>query len=413
MTLSSQGLQRCRGLSEGQVAPAQLRISRMLSVLQLIRATVNTLFTVETNILVNSQIYSLILYLTFLPLSSIIDIELYLYSLQFYIRKGAISMKNIFAVGYTYKNESICKYHFDMLDEIIAKDVIGKSLVDFIWIDSSVITVLFEKIRLQFYKDIESGMMPNDIMDDLLDTAGDIALKNSYLMIYSALFISYLIKTISNKDNAIDEIERMLNINFKLTNNRIKNHELVMKNLIDHYTTTRQNAEQAVNDLYNGNPINTYSADNNSLYNSKFKVFYEKENDSLTEMHELSTITGILRFDIMQMVKNNTELKICRHCNLPFITKGRADSAYCDRIANGETKPCNEIGALNVFKSNHENDKIFKAYQKAYRRMDSRKRMKTISPEEFKSWGKQARALRKDCYNGKLTFEEYVVWLEG
>ena len=256
-------------------------------------------------------------------------------------------------------------------------------------------------------------MMPNDIMDDLLDTAGDIALKNSYLMIYSALFISYLIKTISNKDNAIDEIERMLNINIKLTNNRIKNHELVMKNLIDHYTTTRQNAEQAVNDLYNGNPINTYSADNNSLYNSKFKVFYEKENDSLTEMHELSTITGILRFDIMQMVKNNTELKICRHCNLPFIPKGRADSAYCDRIANGETKPCNEIGALNVFKSNHENDKIFKAYQKAYRRMDSRKRMKTISPEEFKSWGKQARALRKDCYNGKLTFEEYVVWLEG
>ena len=266
---------------------------------------------------------------------------------------------------------------------------------------------------MQFYKDIESGMMPNDVMDDLLNTAEDIALKNSYLMIYSALFISYLIKTISDKDNAINEIEKVLNININLTDNRIKNHEFVMKNLIDHYTTTRQNAKQAVNDLYKDNPINTFITDNNSLYNSKFTVFYAKENDSLTEMYELSTITDILRIDIMQMVKNNTELKICRHCNLPFIPKGRADSAYCDRIANGETKPCNEIGALNIFKSNHENDEIFKAYQKAYRRMDSRKRMKTISPEEFKSWGKQARALRKDCYNGKLTFEEYVVWLEG
>ncbi|MBR6670864.1 MAG: hypothetical protein IKL31_09025, partial [Ruminococcus sp.] len=61
---------------------------------------------------------------------------------------------------------------------------------------------------------------------------------------------------------------------------------------------------------------------------------------------------------------------------MPFIPKGRADSAYCDRIVNGETKPCNEIGALNVFKTNHVNDEIFKAYQKAYRRMDSRKRMK-------------------------------------
>ena len=111
-------------------------------------------------------------------------------------------------------------------------------------------------------------------------------------------------------------------------------------------------------------------------------------------------------------MKNITELKICRHCNLPFIPKGRADSAYCDRIANGETKPCNEIGALNVFKSNHENDEIFKAYQKSYRRMDSRKRMKTISPEEFKAWSKQARGLRKDCYNGELSFENYVDWLE-
>lgn len=321
-------------------------------------------------------------------------------------------MKNIFAVGFTYKNESICKYHFDMFDEIIAKDVTGKSIVDFVWIDSSVITVLFEKIRLQFYKDIESGMMPNDIMDDLLNTAGDIALKNSYLMIYSALFISYLIKTISDKDNAINEIKKVLNTNVKLTDNRIKNHELVMKNLIDHYTTTRQNAEQAVNALYKENPTDTYIAENNPLFNSKFVVFYAKENDSLTEMYELSTITDILRFDIMQMVKNSTELKICRHCNLPFIPKGRSDSAYCDRIANGETKPCNEIGALNVFKSNHENDEIFKAYQKAYRRMDSRKRMKTISPEEFKSWGKQARGLRKDCYDGKLPFEDYVAWLE-
>ena len=390
MTLSSQGLQRCRGLSEGQVAPAQLRISRILSVLQSVRATVNILFTVATNIFIKHQIYLL----------------------QFYIKKGAISMENIFAVGYTYKNESICKYHFDMLDEIIAKVVIGKSLVDFIWIDSSVITVLFEKIRMQFYKDIESGMMPNDVIDDLLNAAGDIALKNSYLMIYSALFISYLIKTISNKDNAINEIEKVLGIKGAPNDNRIKNHELVMKNLIYHYTSTRQNAEQAVNDLYKGNPIDTYSTENNSLYNSKFTVFYGKENDSLTEMYELSTITDILRFDIMQMVKNNTELKICRHCNLPFIPKGRADSAYCDRIANGETKPCNEIGALNVFKSNHENDEIFKAYQKSYRRMASRKRMKTISPEEFKAWSKQARRLRKDCYNGKISFEDYVDWLE-
>ena len=158
--------------------------------------------------------------------------------------------------------------------------------------------------------------------------------------------------------------------------------------------------------------INGYTTKKNPLYNSEFSIFYAKENDSLTEMYELSTITDILRFDIMQMVKNNTELKICRHCNLPFIPKGRADSAYCDRIANGETKPCNEFGALNVFKSNHENDEIFKAYQKAYRRMDSRKRMKTITPEEFKLWGKQARQLRKDCYNGKMSFENYVAWLE-
>ena len=88
------------------------------------------------------------------------------------------------------------------------------------------------------------------------------------------------------------------------------------------------------------------------------------------------------------------------------------DGEYCDRIMDGEQKPCCEIGAGKVFDLLHKNDEVFLAYQKVYRRMDSRKRMKTISPEEFKEWGKEARRLRKLCYDGELSLEKYLHWLE-
>ena len=78
----------------------------------------------------------------------------------------------------------------------------------------------------------------------------------------------------------------------------------------------------------------------------------------------------------------------------------------------GETKPCSEIGALKTFDIVHKDDAIHKAYITAYRRMDSRQRAKFITKEEFKEFGKTARAERKKCYNGEITLEQFQTWLD-
>ena len=136
------------------------------------------------------------------------------------------------------------------------------------------------------------------------------------------------------------------------------------------------------------------------------------EAGEVVDLYSLNSVDDVICFEMLQIIKNNIMYKKCKYCGNYFILKGRTDSEYCRRIMDGEQRPCCEIGAGKVFDLLHKNDEIFLAYQKAYRRMDSRKRMKTITSEEFKEWGKEARRLRKLCYDGELSLEKYMQWLE-
>ena len=135
-------------------------------------------------------------------------------------------------------------------------------------------------------------------------------------------------------------------------------------------------------------------------------------NDELVDLYRLNTVDEVIQFEVLQIIKNNIFYKKCKYCGKYFVPLGRTDSEYCYRIMNGEAKPCNEIGAIKTFDLLHKDDEIFRAYQQAYRRMDSRKRTKSITKDDFKSWGKKARAMRKDCYDGKITFDEFQAWLD-
>lgn len=75
--------------------------------------------------------------------------------------------------------------------------------------------------------------------------------------------------------------------------------------------------------------------------------------------------------------------KQCKNSGRFFISSGKSDSEYCERIDTPSGKTCKEVGALNTFAQKHENDEINQAYTKAYRRMDSRKR--TLSEHQRSS----------------------------
>ncbi|MFZ2539310.1 MAG: replication protein [Oscillospiraceae bacterium] len=95
-------------------------------------------------------------------------------------------------------------------------------------------------------------------------------------------------------------------------------------------------------------------------------------------------------------------------CSHYFIPRGRIDIEYCNRIASGETKPCYQIGAMKLHQATKSEDLVYQAYQKAYRRMNSRARQRKITQTEFLSWSDEARRKRDDCSQDKLSLEVYL-----
>ena len=151
-------------------------------------------------------------------------------------------------------------------------------------------------------------------------------------------------------------------------------------------------------------------SEESELFNFDFASYFDADEDVV--VYPLETIDDVIRFDIMLMLVNKIKFKPCKCCGEYFIPRGRINSEYCERIMPGETKPCSEIGALKTFDIVHKDDAIHKAYITAYRRMDSRQRAKLITKEEFKEFGKTARAERKKCYNGEITLEQFQTWLD-
>lgn len=48
-----------------------------------------------------------------------------------------------------------------------------------------------------------------------------------------------------------------------------------------------------------------------------------------------------------------------------------------------------------------------------YKAHNARVRYGTMTKAEFTAWSKEARAKRADCVAGKLSFEDFVAWLDS
>lgn len=136
------------------------------------------------------------------------------------------------------------------------------------------------------------------------------------------------------------------------------------------------------------------------------------ENMEVKEVYDLNSIHDWYRYEFISLVKGNVLFKKCQCCGNFFIPTKRSDSEYCDRMNPEYGKSCKEVGAAVTFAKRHENDEIHRAYTKAYRRMDSRKRTHYISKNEFNKWSTNAREKRTLCENGEITLEEFQAWLD-
>jgi hypothetical protein len=136
-----------------------------------------------------------------------------------------------------------------------------------------------------------------------------------------------------------------------------------------------------------------------------------KANAGLNEAYLLNSLHDYLQFELIKFILSDLPLLKCQNCGRIFIPRGRPDVKYCDKVSEGETLPCDAIGALRVYQYKVARNPIFSAFNKAYKRMNSRVKYKTITQQEFYEWSEKARAMRDKCVNSEISLDELNEWL--
>ena len=125
------------------------------------------------------------------------------------------------------------------------------------------------------------------------------------------------------------------------------------------------------------------------------------------------SVQDIIDLEFTKMLEHDFRFRKCRRCGKYFIMKGNYDTNYCTRIAEGETRTCQELAAQENYRHKTENQKELRVYMKYYKRYAARVRIGLISEEAFKQWKYSAMTKRDECTVGTITLEEFIEWLEN
>lgn len=126
-----------------------------------------------------------------------------------------------------------------------------------------------------------------------------------------------------------------------------------------------------------------------------------------------SSIKDMLELELTKMLEQNVRFRKCKRCGKYFIMKGNYDTHYCDRIAEGETRTCQQLAALDNYRAKIADNKAIPIYNKYYKRYAARVRAHQLKENDFNKWRYQAMTKRDECNDGKITPEEYIEWMEA
>lgn len=165
----------------------------------------------------------------------------------------------------------------------------------------------------------------------------------------------------------------------------------------------------------------------NNLHNSTDDTIYPKEldliisniqkdeEDSLTETYVISNIRELLLMEIMDMISESIAVKKCRFCGRYFIVEN-LKSEYCNRIIEGETKPCSVIGSTRTYQHKSKTDIPLMLHQRAYKthfaRIKNGKGKKRMSQNDFQMWAIEAKQKLDAVRASELPLDEFEKWLK-
>lgn len=117
---------------------------------------------------------------------------------------------------------------------------------------------------------------------------------------------------------------------------------------------------------------------------------------------------------ILELIKNNTPIYICKNCGNYFIPSSKKNTLYCNNIYE-HGKTCQEIGAMITYNEKLKKDEINSLYRKT---LSAKKMLANRNPdipmylEKYEKWKNKANEFKKDIKKGLKTEEEFLKWIE-
>lgn len=333
-------------------------------------------------------------------------------------------------------SDSICKlYKSDFTDE---KNKLGTTLLKFLNYDFTDFNSFVEFIynyglpALVFNSDDEDIGNPfneytklnitND-KENIFLTEKDFILvcKNNYEKRKKILIdYQFQFKTIINFINNLSNLEYLENFSIAERFFIYKQADFTnysdMSIILSSYITLTYDVEP-MKFLNIGSCPNTGNFEENAKAISEYIRNYPAEYDDelFTSLcfncHVIETACFI---SILELIKNNTPIYICKNCGNYFIPSSKKNTLYCNNIFE-HGKTCQEIGAMVTYNEKLKKDEINLLYRKT---LSAKKMLANRNPdipmylEKYEQWKKEANKFKQDIKLGKKTEEEFKNWIE-
>lgn len=131
---------------------------------------------------------------------------------------------------------------------------------------------------------------------------------------------------------------------------------------------------------------------------------------------ESNDICQLLIIELQEIVcMDKFEIKKCKNCGNYFVPEKRTDELYCNNIYE-DGRTCKEIGSFKVKQKMINADDDLRTYRNVYQKLLLRTRRNPENlqyEKEFEKFKEDNRKMREKLDKGKISYEEYVEWLNG
>ena len=335
----------------------------------------------------------------------------------------------------TYSS-SICKlYKSDFVSEV---NELGTLLLKFVNYDFTDFNRFIEFVReygipgIDFY-DVNKG--PSNPFNKYInlnitnDKKNIFLTENDFIVVCKKIFEKrkkILIKYQSEFKKLINFTNNLSNLDY-LSDFSIADRFYIYKYANDDYMDMSLELSIFITLLYDIEPLKDFNPhsfyhvkssfeENAKTIAEKLKSSHQKyDNDLfLSFCFNCHTIESACFITLLELIKNDTPIYVCKNCGKHFIPSSKKNTLYCDNIYE-HGKTCQEIGAMITYNEKLKKDEVNALYRKT---LSAKKMLANRNPdipmylEKYERWKEEANKFKDDIKQGLKTQEDFKNWIE-